>query len=510
MSHSEIKELKQANQLMEEGKFKESLDLVLKLEKNSNLKEQELLSIKFLKANLLRLLGKFLDAIKCAEELFQESQKQGDLLLSFDALTLHANASVLMGNMGQTEKIIKQADELLKIIRKNSKIDLRERESFLLRNKAAMHYFKGEIHLSLELNEKSFELAKDINHLGYMITCLNNIADKYIRLKEYQKAIMYAKEAIKECNKYNKDYYQLYPVATVIQAYIRIDNIKEAKFYLDQLHKLTNKPDLKGYRFLYLYQKAAILKLSLRARDRIKSEDIFKELAFDKTMTIEIRYDAIISLCELSLIELQMTNDPEIIDEIQPYIKELLNLAESQHLHSILAETYLLQAKLSLLTSELKKAKRFLTQAQKISERVGDKELAEKLLNEQSKLIKQSDVWDKLNELGASMEERIKLAHLNEYIEEIFEKRAMLPAFITEEKVAISKETKICLVCRGDVLRFTYICKCGAIYCDNCARALTNLENVCWVCNNPIDYLKPVKPYSEELEEVNLDDKGKK
>lgn len=30
------------------------------------------------------------------------------------------------------------------------------------------------------------------------------------------------------------------------------------------------------------------------------------------------------------------------------------------------------------------------------------------------------------------------------------------------------------------------------------ARALTDLENVCWVCNAPIDISKPTKPYKEE------------
>ena len=74
---------------------------------------------------------------------------------------------------------------------------------------------------------------------------------------------------------------------------------------------------------------------------------------------------------------------------------------------------------------------------------------------------------------------------------------------MSEEKVAISKETKICLVCRGEVLGYSYICKCGANYCENCARALTNLENVCWACETPIDYSMPVKQFKEDAD-INL------
>jgi predicted amidophosphoribosyltransferase len=62
-------------------------------------------------------------------------------------------------------------------------------------------------------------------------------------------------------------------------------------------------------------------------------------------------------------------------------------------------------------------------------------------------------------------------------------------------------------VCRGEVFGFSYICKCGANYCENCARALANLENICWACDAPIDYSKPVKHYKEKDEIAMVDKK---
>ena len=108
-------------------------------------------------------------------------------------------------------------------------------------------------------------------------------------------------------------------------------------------------------------------------------------------------------------------------------------------------------------------------------------------------LYKKLDLWEKLKESGAPMADRFELARLDEKIIEVLYKDTNLTAKVTVEEVAVSIEKKICLVCRGEVLRLSYICKCGAIYCENCARALTNLENVCWVCDAPIDYLKPSK-----------------
>jgi len=77
------------------------------------------------------------------------------------------------------------------------------------------------------------------------------------------------------------------------------------------------------------------------------------------------------------------------------------------------------------------------------------------------------------------------------------------PDNITEEEVTFHREKKICLVCKSRVEKFNYICpKCDALYCMNCAQALTNLENVCWVCDSPIDDSKPTKVFPKSEDEI--------
>ncbi|MFX1360699.1 MAG: hypothetical protein ACFE8T_10195, partial [Promethearchaeota archaeon] len=216
------------------------------------------------------------------------------------------------------------------------------------------------------------------------------------------------------------------------------------------------------------------------------------------------------NICDLLLIELRITNYPEIIDEIQPYIQKLIDFSEQQQSYWILCETHLLQAKLSLLTFDVKKAKRFLTQAQQVAGRFGLTQLSIKIAKEYDDLLKKEDLWQKLESDGASMADRADLARLDEQIKGMIRNPTIPTAYVREEKVAITKETKICLVCRGEVLRFSYICKCGAIYCENCARAITALENVCWICDMPIDYSKPVKLYEDKKDRQNLKKKKEK
>ena len=86
------------------------------------------------------------------------------------------------------------------------------------------------------------------------------------------------------------------------------------------------------------------------------------------------------------------------------------------------------------------------------------------------------------------------------------------PQKVTEEEVSISKEKKICLVCKGKISRHTYVCpECETFYCDKCYNALTNLENACWACNTQLDETKPVKPFKKEEEvEVEISEKPQK
>lgn len=82
------------------------------------------------------------------------------------------------------------------------------------------------------------------------------------------------------------------------------------------------------------------------------------------------------------------------------------------------------------------------------------------------------------------------------------------PETLTEEEIAFYKEQTICLVCRKNLSRYTslFICpECKSLYCQKCAQALTELENLCWSCDTPIEDTKPVKRIIKEEEKVRIE-----
>ncbi len=80
------------------------------------------------------------------------------------------------------------------------------------------------------------------------------------------------------------------------------------------------------------------------------------------------------------------------------------------------------------------------------------------------------------------------------------------PTKISAQEITLYREQKICLVCKGAVAGFNFICpKCEALYCESCVHALIDLENMCWVCNEPFDKSKQVKPYDKEIKEDKIE-----
>jgi len=415
-------------------------------------------------------------------------------------------AHILSVFKGELNRALKHAERSLALAKESSKKYYIARS---LSHLAGVYWFQGGLDRSIILSEQSLAIFKELNNKRMMANMLNNLGDKYRMKGELDRAL----ECLERSVALHQELGNTYNLAGVhdffIQILIEMGDIERAQQALRDLEQLSTKLNNKTINSQYLLDKALVLKTSPRAIKRGKAEEILEQLLEDKDLKYELSIGALLNLCELLLIELRMTNDVEVLDEINPLIARLLDIAEKSNSYWILSEAYLLQAKLSLLTFDIKKAQGFLTQAQQIAENFGLNQLATKITSESDDLLKKLDLWEKLKESGAPMTDRFELARLDEKIIGIVYKHTDLTTKVTVEEVAISKEKKICLVCRGGVLRFSYICECGAIYCGNCAQALTNLENACWACDAPIDFLKPVKPYKEVEGRVEMGEKLK-
>ena len=407
--------------------------------------------------------------------------------------------SFLKGELDRALKILEEVETFA--VKINSKYG--KAAAFFY--KATIYSQKGELDRSIEIFEQSLIIFKELNNKLFIANVFNRMSDTYLKKGDLDRALEYIEQSLainKEMGaiKNTVDNYEF-----LIQILIEKRDMERAQQALYDFEQLNNQLKDKHVNLLYLFNKALLLKTSPRAPKRGEAEEILKQILRDEDISYELAILTLLNLCELLLIELQMLNDLEILKDIESHIAQLINIAETSHSYILLAEIYYLKAKLALLTLDVKKARRFLTQAQRIAEKWNFDQLVTKISSEHDRLRNQTSMWEQLKESDISLTERIKLAGLDKQIDQLLQKHLTLTSQIKEETVTILKDRKICLVCKGDVLGFMFTCSCDTIYCENCARALTELENVCWVCDTPIDIAKPTKPYKEEkLDEIDI------
>jgi tetratricopeptide (TPR) repeat protein len=282
---------------------------------------------------------------------------------------------------------------------------------------------KGELNRAIKFYEQGLELLREFNNDIILAMVLNNLALSLKKKGELTRALECIEQAMSiiqlPINKAVNYHY-------LIQILIDIGDFERAQNYLLDFERFNSQFKDKKMNSIYLLDKASLLKTSSRALNRGKAEEILKLLLENGSLSYELNIDALLNLSELLITELQITNDLEVLEEIKSLITQLLDLSDKSHSFWVLGETYLLQAKLSLISLNLEEARKLLTQGQEISEKYGLSLLARKISNEHDNLLEQLDSWENLKITNASLTKRMKLAGINEQVEKMITKRVFV------------------------------------------------------------------------------------
>jgi hypothetical protein len=266
-------------------------------------------------------------------------------------------------------------------------------------------------------------IFEELNNNYMMAWLFNNLASHYRRKGFLDQALENVKKSLELHAERGVLAGKIATYNNLIGILIMKGNIDQAKDVLKDLEQLTNKINTKVEKQAYNYNKALILKNSSRALDRGKAEELLKQILEDENLGYSNTLDPLLELCDLLLFDLQLTNNQEVLEELKTYISKLYIMAEKSYSHELLAETHLLQAKLSLITFELDNAQQLLNKGQEIAEKYNLNLLAKKISNEHDELLKRLDAWERLKETNAPLEERLKQSRLNEQMETMIQKR---------------------------------------------------------------------------------------
>ncbi|MFX0065305.1 MAG: hypothetical protein ACFFC7_24305 [Candidatus Hermodarchaeota archaeon] len=206
---------------------------------------------------------------------------------------------------------------------------------------------------------------------------------------------------------------------------------EQARKYLQYLQEISEQTKNKVVRQRYHVAEALLLKSSTRAREKLRAADLLEQVADSEVVYYELTVTALLHLCELLLIELDMTGDPKVLDEVRTRTVQLRDLAQEHHSYWLLTETYLLESKLALVELNINTAQLLLDQAQLTAEEKNLGRLIIEISREQELFQEQLNKWKLLIERNAPMKERLELAQLEDRLIRVARKKLM----ITEQDI---------------------------------------------------------------------------
>jgi tetratricopeptide (TPR) repeat protein len=302
----------------------------------------------------------------------------------------------------------------------------------------AVHREKGALDRTVRYYRRAAKLAEREAYIEEFISNIMGIGATYRMKGDLDLALTYLERSLKLSKQHNSQNGMRSSLFYLILINIDKNNHKETQQYLIKLEELADQTESIVFRQAYLIAKALFKRNKGRIRDRTEAEMLLKQITEGNIFNPYLYYLSMVNLCDLFLEELYITNNFEVLDELNPLINNISKMAEEQNAYLWLAETKLLQAKLALIQLKFEETQQLLTQAQRIAEIHGLSLLASKISNEHDNLLEQLNDWGNLQNLDAPMSERIKLASFNGVVDRMQGKRAIeIPKLVHEEPVLL-------------------------------------------------------------------------
>lgn len=286
-----------------------------------------------------------------------------------------------------------------------------------------IHQRKGDLDRAMEHCQKSLKLREEMDNKHDIAHSLQNIGLIHMQKGDIDRAWVHLEQSQAIFEDIGNDVCTAFNLFYLIFLSIDKGLIELTQQYLQCLQQINKREENRVISQQYRVAKALVLKTSPRARKRGKAEELFEQVAEEEIVFYELTVLAILNLCDLLLFELRTIEDEEILNEVKTWSNKLLELADAQHSHSLLAETYILHSKLALLELDVKQARQLLIQAQSLAKEKGLKKLATKISNEQVSLIDQFYKWEKFIDQKPSMSDIIELTQLEDLFEHMIRKR---------------------------------------------------------------------------------------
>jgi len=386
-------------------------------------------------------LEKIQQAIKMAEKADEKR------ILTF--LTTHFGLYTLFaGNTAKAEKILKRAYKFALDLGNKQEIALATMRMGVLKTQKLEHKEALELYFkSLEIMEETgstylhfgtymnigivynalFQFDEAIKYMkkaltyesGFSFMIHTNLAEVYYWKNELDLALEYYLDALKRCIDIKDRRYHPIILYSLVNIHVQKKQFKEAQQYLDQLEKIRDEEKLKQYDELHKFASIQFYKASTNIQDWSKAVMFAEKFISGEDVYVEWRVDALYSILEIRLRELQINANEESLTQVRKQIDEVFREAEEKQQYNMIVNLYRLKAQLALVELDVKKAVDMLITARTIAIEKDLELLVQGITEEQKKLEEQISMWAKFQEQNLPLVDTLKQVSLENTVQEI-------------------------------------------------------------------------------------------
>ncbi|MFX0179058.1 MAG: tetratricopeptide repeat protein [Candidatus Hodarchaeota archaeon] len=365
-------------------------------------------------------------ALEYGEESLKISEEHANYKEIAQALQYNSTYYYAIGNL---DRAIDYMERCLNVQRSYRKRD----DWRTIKDLGVLNGIIGELDLALEYTKQSLAIAEEIGNKSYVAQCFNNISLIYRQKGNLEHAIEVLKRNLMIWEELNIKMRLIAGLDSLFIVSLDANSIKQAEHYLLRMQQINKQEKDKMAYVACRINKALLLKISSNSLDKEKAKEILQQVVEEEIINWELTERALLHLCDIFLLELQISNNQEILNEIVPLISRLSEFAEFQHSYRLLAEIGLLQGKLALIQMNLGDARKFFTKAERIADEHGLHLLARTISTEHDMLLEQLEKWENLRKAKTSISERLKLVEIDKTIDHMKGKKMIEPPDLVEE-----------------------------------------------------------------------------
>lgn len=220
----------------------------------------------------------------------------------------------------------------------------------------------------------------------------------------------------------------------LITYHLELDQIEEAKSYLDTLMHLNKKLKSKKQGIMTNLAKALVMIKTQKPQEREEAKGLLKVVITEENIEQKFISTAILNLCEILLAELRETEDLELLKELKSYVERLHKEGSAELAYPLLVHSIWLQANVAIIELDVDKARRLLKSAQVMAEAKEMHNLARRISNNHDTLLGQLERWDDFTMKLPNIAERMELTHIESVLNEMIKGKGIIYPEDRQEK----------------------------------------------------------------------------